>query len=87
VALDWQALLHRPGAVGPVRTAGPAVCVVDGSDQGICGQFNEAVLNHALSDGGPGRILLLGDDTRQVLITAELLGILAGFEALEASEG
>jgi hypothetical protein len=36
---------------------------------------------------GPGRILLLGDDTRQVLITAELLGILAGFEALEASEG
>lgn len=51
MALDWQALLHRPGAVGLVRTAGPAVCVVDGSDQGICGQFNEAVLNHALSDG------------------------------------
>ena len=52
MALDWQALLHRPGAVGPVRTAGPVVCVVDGSDQRMCGQFNEAVLNHALSDGG-----------------------------------
>lgn len=54
VGLGWQALLRMPGAVGPVRTAAPAVCVVLGSDQGMCGQFNEVILNHALAVAAEG---------------------------------
>ncbi|MDZ7597316.1 MAG: F0F1 ATP synthase subunit gamma [Desulfobacterales bacterium] len=67
----WQALL-RPLAVGPVRTAGPAVCVVVGSDQGMCGQFNEAILSRALADAGREALCFwaIGDRVRAGLADA-----------------
>jgi len=72
VGLGWQALLRLPGAVGPVRTAGPAVCVVVGSDQGMCGQFNEAILSHALADAGREALCFwaIGDRVRAGLADA-----------------
>jgi F-type H+-transporting ATPase subunit gamma len=72
VGLGWQALLRLPGAVGPVRTAGPAVCVVVGSDQGMCGQFNEAILSDALADAGREALCFwaIGDRVRAGLADA-----------------
>jgi F-type H+-transporting ATPase subunit gamma len=40
--MGWQVLL-RNGALRPVAPRGEAVCLVIGSDQGLCGTFNEAV--------------------------------------------
>ena len=45
----WRVLL-RSGVEGiRERRIRGAVCMVIASDQGMCGQFNEAVLNHALA--------------------------------------
>lgn len=49
VDAGWRVLLRF--GVGSVREPPRrgAVCIVIASDQGMCGQFNEAVLNHALA--------------------------------------
>jgi F-type H+-transporting ATPase subunit gamma len=46
----WQVLL-RYGGLGPWKMKSPStVCMVIGSDQGMCGQFNEALISHALEE-------------------------------------
>lgn len=57
VANGWQALLwNRPPPRQPEREAGPACCLILGSDQGMCGQFNELAAQCGLASmlTGPG---------------------------------
>ena len=57
VASGWQALLwnHHPPRQ-PEREDGPACCLILGSDQGMCGQFNEQAAQCGLASmlAGPG---------------------------------
>lgn len=49
IATGWQAFfLNRPLLQGRGKKAA-SVCLVLGSDQGMCGQFNEAIVQYALS--------------------------------------
>lgn len=43
----WQVLLLSEGEVAPFPKTKKAVILVIGSDQGMCGQFNEVILQHA----------------------------------------
>ncbi len=45
----WQALLRTGRGEMPESPVTGAVCMIIASDQGMCGQFNEAILNHALN--------------------------------------
>lgn len=45
----WQALFRDWGQLPRSRSEENAVCLVLGSDQGMCGQFNDVVLDLALS--------------------------------------
>jgi F-type H+-transporting ATPase subunit gamma len=45
----WRALLRLGAGVARKTAVSDAVCMVIASDQGMCGQFNEAILNHALA--------------------------------------
>lgn len=48
IASGWHAFFHnQPHLQGP-RKKGESVCLVLGSDQGMCGQFNEAIIQYAL---------------------------------------
>lgn len=47
VEKGWQALFRDWGRLPPDRAGGDAVCLVLGSDQGMCGQFNDVVLETA----------------------------------------
>jgi F-type H+-transporting ATPase subunit gamma len=50
VDMGWQ-VLFRSGGVLPRSVSGNmAVCMVMGSDQGMCGQFNEAIISHAMAE-------------------------------------
>jgi F-type H+-transporting ATPase subunit gamma len=51
VEKGWQALFRDFAHLPAGRQSGIAVCLVVGSDQGMCGQFNEAVLEDALQYG------------------------------------
>ncbi|VBB47063.1 Alternate F1F0 ATPase, F1 subunit gamma [uncultured Desulfatiglans sp.] len=48
VDMGWQIFLRGGTAVPSVSRARRAVCLVVGSDQGMCGQFNEVIVRHAL---------------------------------------
>ncbi|MGW8161291.1 MAG: F0F1 ATP synthase subunit gamma [Desulfobulbales bacterium] len=48
VEKGWQALFRDWGHLPPSRGGKDAVCLVLGSDQGMCGQFNDVVLDFAL---------------------------------------
>ncbi len=52
VDMGWQVLFRRktPISLPTAKSGRQAVCLVIGSDQGMCGQFNEAVLT--LADAG-----------------------------------
>lgn len=66
VELGLRAVLHgAPPSRPPARPAGSAAAaVVLGSDQGLCGRFNELVVDHALEVlaglPGPSRLLAIG---------------------------
>jgi F-type H+-transporting ATPase subunit gamma len=47
VEKGWQALFRDWGQLPHSRPGGAAVCLVLGSDQGMCGQFNDVVLARA----------------------------------------
>jgi F-type H+-transporting ATPase subunit gamma len=49
IDVGWQALLRFGAGVISKSPVTGAVCMVIASDQGMCGQFNEAILNHALA--------------------------------------
>ena len=50
IDMGWQ-VLFRSGGVLPWSVPGKtAVCMVMGSDQGMCGQFNAAIISHAMSE-------------------------------------
>ena len=50
IDMGWQ-ILFRSGGVPPWSVTGnTAVCMVMGSDQGMCGQFNEAIISHAMAE-------------------------------------
>ena len=50
IDMGWQ-VLFRSGGVLPSSVSGKtAVCMVMGSDQGMCGQFNEAIISHAMAE-------------------------------------
>jgi len=46
----WQVLLRFGGPVPRKRLGAGAVCMVIGSDQGMCGQFNEIIIAHAVHE-------------------------------------
>ncbi|MBN2140233.1 MAG: F0F1 ATP synthase subunit gamma [Desulfovibrionaceae bacterium] len=50
VDLARQALFRQAGAPAPGAGKGPAVILAVGSDQGMCGQFNETVLEAAAAE-------------------------------------
>ena len=58
VDMGWQALFRYSRPVSEKTPGRSAVCLVIGSDQGMCGQFNEALMSrvmeesNALRDGG-----------------------------------
>ena len=47
VSLGWRSLIPGRISLPRVRATGPCVLFVVGSDQGMCGQFNEAVAEQA----------------------------------------
>lgn len=49
VDAGWLSLLHLDRGVASQPPATDIVCMVIASDQGMCGQFNETVLGHALA--------------------------------------
>jgi len=48
VDLGWRALFRSPGTIAPVKQSNQAICLVLGSDQGMCGPFNEVIVDLAL---------------------------------------
>jgi F-type H+-transporting ATPase subunit gamma len=48
VDMGWQVLFHYGRAVPWKTRSNTAVCLVMGSDQGMCGQFNEVLVSHAI---------------------------------------
>ena len=44
----WQILFRSGGALPLITQGKTAVCMIMGSDQGMCGQFNEIVISHAM---------------------------------------
>jgi len=44
----WEVLFRFSGPVSWKSSGKNAVCIVIGSDQGMCGQFNETAVSHAL---------------------------------------
>jgi F-type H+-transporting ATPase subunit gamma len=48
VEWGWTVLLRNTGRMGHSAAGRNGVCLVIGSDQGMCGQFNETVVQHAL---------------------------------------
>jgi len=48
VELGWQALFRSPGIIAPDKQSHQAICLVLGSDQGMCGPFNEVIVDLAL---------------------------------------
>lgn len=48
VDLSWQALFRSPGRITPAKQSNRAICLVLGSDQGMCGPFNEVIVDLAL---------------------------------------
>lgn len=49
VDMGWRALFRTGGVLPASPSADTAVCMVMGSDQGMCGQFNEAIASHAMT--------------------------------------
>lgn len=48
IDMGWQVLLRFGAGVVPQGPVAGTVCMVIASDQGMCGQFNDAILNYAL---------------------------------------
>ncbi len=75
VANGWQALLwNRPPLNHLKRDDGPACCLILGSDQGMCGQFNELVAQCGQASmltedtsGGASVYWTAGDRVRAIL--------------------
>jgi F-type H+-transporting ATPase subunit gamma len=49
IDMGWQALFRSGGVLPWSIRKKMAVCMIMGSDQGMCGQFNEAIFSHALA--------------------------------------
>lgn len=49
IATGWQGFFRNQPQRQGRRKKGESVCLVIGSDQGMCGQFNETIVHHALS--------------------------------------
>ncbi len=47
VDMAWQGLFRSAGIIAPVKSNNRVICLVLGSDQGMCGQFNEVILELA----------------------------------------
>lgn len=47
VDLGWQILFRAQGKIAAAETGNQLICLVLGSDQGMCGQFNEVILELA----------------------------------------
>ncbi len=45
VNMGWRILFQRQQNIVPVRSHHQMICLVLGSDQGMCGQFNETILD------------------------------------------
>ena len=63
VNLGMQALLRlRPDAIGELSTSSPVrpAAIVFGSDQGMCGGFNEQIAAHYLENRNAGPVLAVG---------------------------
>lgn len=75
VASGWQALLwDRPALKHLQRDDGPACCLILGSDQGMCGQFNEVAAQCGLASmsnedgsGGGSVYWTAGERVRAIL--------------------
>ncbi|MFC1823500.1 F0F1 ATP synthase subunit gamma [Thermodesulfobacteriota bacterium] len=50
VDMGWQVLLRRSGPVALRARSKGTACMIFGSDQGMCGQFNEIILSTALEE-------------------------------------
>ena len=50
IDMGWQALFRSGGVLPWSESGKKAVCMVMGSDQGMCGQFNEAIFSHAMAE-------------------------------------
>ena len=50
IAIGWQALLRNNVHMESRKRSSAAVCLVIGSDQGMCGQFNDAVVQFAMEN-------------------------------------
>jgi len=48
IDLGWRALFRSGGGILPSRKCTVGICLVMGSDQGMCGQFNESLLGYVL---------------------------------------
>lgn len=48
--MGWQVLFRQAGTLEPRRQGPGAVCVILGSDQGMCGQFNEVIVSRVLKE-------------------------------------
>ncbi len=48
VDLGWQALFRSPGMITPAKQSNRAIYLVLGSDQGMCGPFNEVIVDLVL---------------------------------------
>jgi len=49
IATGWHALFHNQPHLQVRRKKSESVCLVLGSDQGMCGQFNETITQYALA--------------------------------------
>lgn len=52
VEKGWHVLLNQSGPLQRKSKAAETVCLVMGSDQGMCGQFNEVILDRGLEETG-----------------------------------
>ena len=50
IDLGWQVLLRYGAPLPRKRRPNRAICVIIGSDQGMCGQFNEILIGYALEE-------------------------------------
>lgn len=63
VEMGLQVVIHHTGILPKLSKPGARAGIVFGSDQGLCGRFNESLLDFVagrLSDGGHTRLLAVG---------------------------
>jgi F-type H+-transporting ATPase subunit gamma len=50
IDFGWQALFRKHTRIKNGKSSSTAVCLVLGSDQGMCGQFNDAIVQYAIKE-------------------------------------